>query len=93
MSTFDPFRPHTEPAKSLYDLILTRCSEERTDLHWVHHLRLSVFRAAREYAQQHGLTYPTLEQVGRCESLALGHVDYAAKWAMYVAEQIKGVKR
>lgn len=88
MSTLDPFRPQTEPARSLYDLIIKHSFESK-DRNWVHHLRLSVFRAAREYAQQHGLTYPTLEQVGRCESLALGHVDYAAKWAMYVAEQIK----
>lgn len=88
----DPFRPRTEPAMQLYDAIL-EAANVRTNPHWVHHMQLKVFRLAREYASQNGLSYPTLAMVKDLESRALGHADYASKWAMYVAGTIKPVAR
>jgi hypothetical protein len=86
-SDLDPHRPRTEPALLIYDAILA-ASTDRSDPHWVHRMRLSVFHVAREYAQQHGMLHPTLDEVGNAESMALGHVDYASKWALYVAHKV-----
>lgn len=87
MTVRDPHRPRTEPASLIYDAILA-ASADRSDPHWVHHMRLSVFHVAREYAQQHGMLHPTLDEVGNAESMALGPVDYALKWALYVTDKI-----
>lgn len=87
VSDLDPHRPRTEPASLIYDAILA-ASADRSDPHWVHHMRLSVFHVAREYAQQNGMLYPTLRKVSDLESLALGYVDYAAKWALYVSQNV-----
>ena len=87
VSDLDPHRPRTEPASLIYDAILA-ASTDRNDPHWVHRMRLSVFHVAREYAQQHGMLHPTLDEVGNAESMALGHVDYASKWALYVAHKV-----
>ena len=86
------FRPSSEPARQIYDAIL-EFAKVRTNPHWVHHLQLKVFRVAREYASQNRLSYPTLDEVKRCESMSLGHTDYAVKWATYVAEMCKPVAR
>ena len=84
----DFFRPHTEPARTIYDALLAEAvhRRERTPTEWQGRERAVVWQAARDYAQQHGLAVPTMEQVEHAEMPAVGHIDYAAKWAYGVAE-------
>lgn len=54
---------------------------------WVDDERLAVVIAANEWAQAHGFDRRvTVADVERIEVGALGHVDYASKLALYVAE-------
>lgn len=46
----------------------------------------AVWTAGRDFAQQHGLLVPLLEDVVRVERQASGHSDYSSKWALYVIE-------
>lgn len=46
----------------------------------------AVWSATRDFAQQHGLRVPTLTEVARVESEAVGHTDYSSKWALYSVE-------
>ena len=86
----DHFRPRSQPAQRIYDAFQDEATkrEGREPHDWEHQERLRVFREAREYAQENGLTFPTLDQVRQCESHALGHTDYGAKWAYKVAELV-----
>ncbi len=77
------FRPHHEPAKTLYDAFQKEASKRgsRSVEEWQSAERLAVWSAARDYAQQHGLHVPTMAEVERAENGACGHVDYGAQWA------------
>lgn len=55
---------------------------------WVERERLAVTIAANEWAQANGLQSITVDDVRRVETLAVGHVDYATKLALYVSELI-----
>jgi diacylglycerol kinase family enzyme len=59
---------------------------------WVHHERQIVANTATMYALGYGLTPVTVDDVERVETMALGHIDYAHKLALYVAEVVHGVK-
>jgi hypothetical protein len=84
----DVFRPRTDPARLLYDAFQAEAEKRpgRPVEFSVLSERAAVWRAARDYAQQHGLRVPTLVEVEKAERLAMGHVDYGAKWAYGVAE-------
>jgi len=87
----DVFRPHSDPARVLYDAFQAE-AEKRADRDvdaWIAFEREAVWRVARDYAQQHGLPVPTLAEVKKAEELALGHVDYGSKWAYGVAELLR----
>ncbi len=59
---------------------------------WVEFERLAVAVAANEWAQAHGYERRvTVEDVERIEVSAVGHVDYARKLALYVAEFVAGL--
>ena len=51
-----------------------------------------VFSAAVNYALEHRLTVPTLEQVKQAESSASGHADYGAKWVYRIVGIMERVK-
>lgn len=88
MTTYDPFRPTRMPAQKLYDMFQAEASKRKgrgIDV-WVAAELEAVWAVARDYAQQHGLPVPTMEQVQLKECLARGHVDYGSKWAYGVAE-------
>lgn len=84
----DHFRPHTQPAQRIYDAFRDEATKRKKSHDWEHQERLRVFREARDYAQENGLSFPTLDQVRICESYALGHTDYGSQWAYKVAELI-----
>ena len=54
---------------------------------WVEYERQAVAIAANEWAKAHGIDRSvTVADVERIEQQAVGHVDYASKLALYVAE-------
>jgi predicted Ser/Thr protein kinase len=59
------------------------------DPDWVDNERLTVVIAANNWAETHGYDRTiTVADIERIESNAVGHVDYATKLALYVAEFI-----
>ena len=74
----------SQPAQRIYDRILVE-SEYRDD-NYPAKLRLGVWQEAMDYALEKCLNPLSLEEVIRSERVALGHTDYAAKWAYRVAE-------
>lgn len=62
-----------------------RLRPERDD--WIEQERLAVAIIANQWAAAHGVSRRvTVDEVEHVEHMALGHVDYAAKLALYVAE-------
>ncbi len=88
MNMKDVFRPRHEPAKTIYDAFQLEASERsgRTVADWQDAEKQAVWRAARDYAQQHGLRIPTIADVEHADLLAAGHTDYGAKLAYGVAQ-------
>jgi hypothetical protein len=87
----DVFRPHSEPARTIYDAFQKE-AEKRDGMDvddWILAEREAVWKAARDYAQQHGMRIPTMEEVERAEDQACCHTDYGLKWAIGVAEKMR----
>lgn len=84
------FRPRSEPARTLYDALQAEAKHRkgRTPEQWMDAEQQAVWRAARDYAQQHGLAVPTIDAVRKAERLASGHTDYGLKWALGVAQAL-----
>jgi hypothetical protein len=80
------------------DVILSALRDEMTRRHepghddWEDRERAAVVYAANIYAREHNKNRTNKAQVEAIEGLAVGHVDYASKLALYVAEQIHGVR-
>lgn len=55
-------------------------------LRWIHSERMAVLNAANDWAVKHNGHTVSLDDVIRVESSASGHVDYASKFALHVAE-------
>ena len=85
----DIFRPPKGPARTLYDAFQEEAAhrEGRSVAEWILAERQAVWTAARDYAQQHGLRVPAMDEVKQAENCASGHIDYGAKWAYAVAER------
>jgi hypothetical protein len=59
------------------------------DTEWIEAERFAVAVAANQWATAHPPAYTvSVEDVERVEQLAVGHVDYASKLALYVAELV-----
>lgn len=86
----DPFRPSHQPAQGIYDALQVEVAQRKSrDLDvWIKEERLAVWRAARDYAQQHGLPVLSLDEIEKAERSAMGHTDYAAKWAYGVSDRM-----
>ena len=84
----DIFRPRTEPARTLYDAFLAEAKHRAgRDFEEWHNAELNaVHDAARKYAEAHGTTAPTFEQVCAADAYASGSADYGSKWAYQVAD-------
>lgn len=59
-----------------------------SNLNWVDKERWAVVIAANDWAQANGYGSIAPNDVRHLESLALGHVDYAMKLSLYVAERV-----
>ena len=90
----DPFRPRTQPARSIYDLYRWRRANGEGEQAHVD-LMLAV---AREAALKFGYPAPTFTEVADAERLAVGHTDYLHKWvcaivfSMHKAREVKREK-
>lgn len=82
----DPFRPRRQPALTIYDAFReeARKRKGRSFEEWSEAERMAVWKAARDYAEAHGMNVPTMEQVKSAETYAMGSLDYGAKWAYQV---------
>lgn len=87
----DVFRPHCDPARTIYDAFQVEASKRKgVDVDdWILAERKAVWTAARDYAQQHGLRVPTMAEVEAAEDQACGHTDYGSKWAYGVVEKMR----
>ena len=92
--TIDVFRPRHEPAQMIYDAFQKEARKRggRTVEEWQAAERLVVWQTTRDYAQQHDLMIPTMEDIEHAEQYASGHIDYGAKWAYQLVEVIQGNK-
>jgi hypothetical protein len=57
---------------------------------WIADERLAMWSSACDFARQQGLRVPRLDEVELAERLACGHVDYARKWSLGIAEAMFG---
>lgn len=63
--------------------------DDYPDLEWIEAEHVAMANAANEWAETHGLEpRVTTEIVARIEQPAVGHSDYAHKFALYVAEYL-----
>lgn len=86
----DIFRPTIQPIRRIYDAFQDEAKNrggKRTE-EWMENERKRVWREARDFCQEKGLKFPTLDQVIDAEMSACGHVDYGSKWACRVSEYI-----
>ncbi|KAB1444163.1 hypothetical protein [Bordetella bronchiseptica] len=91
----DIWRPTSEPARSIYDVIRAEAIKRpgRSVDEWLEAELKAVWFAARDYAQQHGLPAPTLRDIKSAERSACGHTDYGAQWAYGVARRLAHPKQ
>lgn len=60
---------------------------------WIENERFAITAAANAWADAHGLPVRlTVDEVENVEQLAVGHVDYGRKLALYVAETLYGYR-
>lgn len=74
------------------EALVLEALNRRTDDAWVERERLVMAFAANTYADAYGLSHVTVDDIERIEVLAVGHVDYSDKIALYVAELVHGVR-
>lgn len=86
--TFDPFRPHREPWRSIYDAFQTEAQKRhgRSVEDWIAGEEQAVLAAASAVAERSGWVPPTIEMVRGAETYARGSADYGLKW---VAELVR----
>ena len=86
----DIFRPHTEPAATLYDAFQEEAKNRSKyePKEWILNERKAVWKAAINYSCKNELYVPTLIEVEDVEKQAYGSADYGSKWAIKLANLI-----
>lgn len=92
MSGTDPFRPRSEPHRSLYDAFQVEAGRRqgRTYEQWCDAETRAVHAEAERVAPVHGLRAPTREEVVRARTRAEGHIDYGLTWVCEVVRSMSG---
>ena len=87
----DIFRPHIDPARSIYDAFQSEAAKRkgRSIEEWLEAERNAVLREAIFQAKKMQLNPPTLADVEQAETSAMGHCDYGAKWAYGIAREMQ----
>lgn len=85
---YDPFRPSSEPARTIYDAFQTEAMKRqgRPVEEWIKAEREVVWATARDAAQNLGLRAPTMAEIESAERYACGSADYGKTWAFRVIE-------
>ena len=73
---------------AIHQALVKQMTHRRTDKRWVETERMAVALEANKWATAHGWRTVTVDDVERVEVRAVGHVDYATKLALYVAEEV-----
>ena len=83
----DVFRPHTEPAATIYDAFQAEARKRvGRPLHeWILMERKAVHETAVKCAEKHGFKAPSMDEIEKEERAAYGSADYGSKWAIKVA--------
>lgn len=81
--TCDTFRPHQEPARTLYDAFQAEAAHRqgRSFNEWNAAEIGAVHHAATAAFPNHGLTAPSRADVEAAQTYAMGSIDYGATWA------------
>lgn len=84
----DIFRPHQDPARSIYDAFVAESQHRRhrSVEEWISAERSAVFLESVRQAEKHQLRPPTMEEVMRAERYAMGSCDYGATWIYRIVE-------
>ena len=88
--SIDIFAPHTEPAKTIYN-VLTEEMKNRDGYimeEWILNERITVWKTAIRYCFKNGLYIPTIQDVEKAEKEAYGSADYDSKWAIKLSNLI-----
>jgi len=79
--------------KWIHEALITEMEDRSINDDWVQRERIAVVVAANQWAEIQGLPgRVSLNDVERVEPRAMGHVDYARKLALEVAELLAGDK-
>jgi hypothetical protein len=91
VSGIDPFRPRSEPARTLYDAFQEEAANRngRSFEEWCEAETDAVHVAAIAVAKAHSLRAPTREDVVKAGIRAQGHIDYGLQWACGVVEAMR----
>jgi len=86
----DMFTPKHQPAKKIYEAFMEEAKNRSffSVDEWIANERIAVLKAANKYCVENNLKQVTVEEVMKAENNAYGHSDYAAKFAIGVAEII-----
>ena len=83
LASHDLWRPQSQPASRLYDRLTAEQlhRKSRGGVTWVEAERAAMTEEAQALCTARGLVPVSTDDVMACESQAIGHTDYAAKWA------------
>ena len=90
----DIFRPRRSPAREIYDAFVNESKNRpgRDTDEWIRLEREAVWDAVNRERAKLGKGPICIDYVEAQEKLAIGHTDYAAKWAYRCAELVKEIK-
>lgn len=85
------FEPHTPEHRHIYQAFQKQAKmrDQLSVEHWIDAERQAVFQAAVEVAGMYNMHAPTLQDVEKAESQAMGHVDYGKKWTIGIIDRMK----
>lgn len=87
----DPWRPRSEPAKSLYDAFQDEAMlrKSRSPIQWTQLEIDAVHREATRQASILGLRVPSRDEVAQAEIGSSGLINYGSNWAIELAAMMR----
>ena len=88
-----PFRPRSQPARDIWDALTSEMSRRtQNGDKWVEKELYAVYRVTTWWSQIRGIRILSTEELRDLETQAMGHSDYAAKWAYAIARRLQELK-
>lgn len=93
--SIDIFRPHHEPARSLYDTFQreAKLRAGRPPEVWIEAELQAMHTAATAVAQARGWPTPDRALIERAETYARGSADYGSKWTYRILDLMEQANR